>query len=140
MSIEKMYCNESRKSFKPTTFVWSFLNLVSIWTIIVMNIEWSKQPHYTWSCLWNLHYSMFLSFRKEKSCFKLIYIWIPRPISSMEGDEGDIFSKAPDWKLLFLLKIKNKQNSGCPNKEYNGILKHIHQNIWAYPRSKKNLD
>ena len=59
-----------------------------------------------------------------------------RPNSSMEGDEGGIFSKAPDWKSL-LLKIKIKQKSGCPNKEYNAIFKHIiHQDIRASPRSK----
>ena len=40
----------------------------------------------------------------------------------------------------FLLKMKIKQNSGCPNNEYNAVFKHIHQNIGAYPRSKKNLD
>ena len=54
----------------------------------------------------------------------------------MEGDEGAIFRKAPDWKSLFLLKII-KQILGCPNKEYNAIFKHIHQNIKAYHRSKK---
>ena len=37
----------------------------------------------------------------------------------MEGGEVGIFSKALDWKPLFLLKIKIKQNPGCPNKEYN---------------------
>ena len=40
------------------------------------------------------------------------------PNSFMKGDEGGIFSKAPDWKTLFLLKIKIKQNSGCPKKEW----------------------
>ena len=39
------------------------------------------------------------------------------PNSFMKGDEGDIFSKAPEWKTLFLLKMKIKQNLGCPNKE-----------------------
>ena len=38
---------------------------------------------------------------------------------------------------MFLLKIKIKQNPGCPNKGYNAILKHIPQNIRAYTRSKK---
>ena len=68
----------------------------------------------------------------------------------MEGDVGGIFSEAPDWKSLFLLKIKIKQNSGCPNKEYNAILQYIQyneydqlrwniMNIRAYLRSKKNL-
>ena len=53
----------------------------------------------------------------------------------MKGDEGDIFSKAPDQKSLFLFKIKIKQNPGCLNKEYNVVFKHFHQNIRAYPRS-----
>ena len=30
------------------------------------------------------------------------------PNFSMEGDEGDIFNEATDWKPLFLLKIKTK--------------------------------
>ena len=49
----------------------------------------------------------------------------------MEGDEGGIFSKTPEEKSLFSLKIKIKQNSGCPNKEYNAIFMHINQNIRA---------
>ena len=57
----------------------------------------------------------------------------------MEGDKVGIFIKAPDWEPLFLLKIKFKQNPGCPNKEYNAIFEHIHQNIRAYPRSKSAL-
>ena len=55
----------------------------------------------------------------------------------MEGDVGGIFSEAPDWKSLFLLKIKIKQNSGCPNKEYNSIFEHINHITRAYPRSQK---
>ena len=43
----------------------------------------------------------------------------------MEGDEGSIISRASDWKLFILLKIKVKQNLGCPNKEYSVIVKHI---------------
>ena len=56
---------------------------------------------------------------------------------SMEGDEGDIFSNAPDWKALFLLKAEIKQNPGFPSKEYNSIFELIYQNIRAYPRRKK---
>ena len=44
----------------------------------------------------------------------------------MEEDEESIFSKIPDCKPLFLLKIKNKQNPGCLNKEYNEVFEHIH--------------
>ena len=54
--------------------------------------------------------------------------------SSMRGDEGSTFSKAVDWKPLFLLMIKIKQNQ---NKEYNAIFQHIHQNIRAYSTNKK---
>ena len=55
----------------------------------------------------------------------------------MEEDETGIFSKVPDSESLFLLKRTIKQNPGCPNKNYNAIFKNIHQNIRAYPRSKK---
>ena len=72
--------------------------------------------------------------------FRLIYLWIYRPNSFMEGDEGGMFSKAPDWKPLFSLKIKIKQNLGCPNKWYNAIFKHIHENIRTYYRIKKIND
>ena len=59
----------------------------------------------------------------------------------MERDKGGIFSKAPGSKLLCLLKIKIKQNSGCPNKEQNAIFKRIHQNIRAYQKSvRKTVD
>ena len=47
----------------------------------------------------------------------------------MVGDEGGIFSKAPDWKCFFLLKMKIKQNPGCSNKEYDVILAHTF--IWG---------
>ena len=76
---------------------------------------------------------VFVIFKKLSQ--KRIHFWITRQNSSMEGDEVGIFSKAPDWKPLFLLKIKIKQNAGCPNKD---IFKHIHQNIRAYPISKKS--
>ena len=53
----------------------------------------------------------------------------------MKGDEGGNFSKAPDRKPLFLLKVKIKQKAACRNKEYIVAFKHFHQNIRAYPRS-----
>ena len=39
---------------------------------------------------------------------------------------------------ILRIKIRIEQNADCPNKEYNVIFKHFHQNIRAYPRSKKN--
>ena len=41
---------------------------------------------------------------------KLIYFSISRTDSSIEGDEGYIFSIVPNWKYLFLLKLKTKKN------------------------------
>ena len=43
--------------------------------------------------------------------------------SFMEGDEGNIFSKPPDWKSLFVgkIKIKNVTKRGCLNEEYDSI-------------------
>ena len=61
-----------------------------------------------------------------------------RTYSLMQGDKGDIFSKATDWKPLFLIKIKTKQNLGCLNKEYNVIFEHIHQNIRVFSRTKNS--
>ena len=69
--------------------------------------------------------------------YKLVYFRISRQNSSMEGTEVGIFIKASAWIHLFLLKIKIQQNASYPRKEHNTIFKHIHQNIRAYPRSKK---
>ena len=57
--------------------------------------------------------------------------------SFMKGDEGGISNNFPDRKPLFLFKIKVKQNPGYPNKEYNVVFKHFHQNIRAYHRIKQ---
>ena len=61
-----------------------------------------------------------------------LYFWICKRNFSVEGDEGSIFSKAPDWQSLF--KIKTEQTQGCPNKQYNVFFKHINQNVMIYPR------
>ena len=78
---------------------------------------------YTWSSL-------------VYTCIFWVFFFCYWPKSFMKGDEGDVFSKAPDWKPLFSLKIKMKQNPGCSNKEYNVIVKYFHQNTRVYLRSK----
>ena len=45
--------------------------------------------------------------------------------------------RAPDWKTLFLYKIKIKQNPDCRRNEYNAIFEHLHQNVRVYPKFKK---
>ena len=61
-----------------------------------------------------------------------------RPYSFMQGHKGGIFSKATDWKPLFLIKIKTKQNLACLNKERNVIFEHIRQNVRVFPRTKSS--
>ena len=62
----------------------------------------------------------------------------------MERDEGGILVKLQTvnrfFFVFFLLKVKFKQNLGCPNKEYNVISKHINQNIRVYRISKKKSE
>ena len=85
----------------------------------------SKQSRYTWTCL--------------ETCIFLVcsktYLFISEPNSSMEGDEGCIFSKPPDWKPWFLLVIKTKQN--CQNKKYNAIFQPFIRISGPIPQVKK---
>ena len=119
-----------------------WLLLVTWWLLLVTGgycsfplLVWT-----TWSCLWDLHFLVcFCYFWKGKFLF-VLNLFISEnldQITPMEGTERGIFSKASDWKSLFLPKIKIKQNSGCPNKEYNGILKHIHIISGSIPEVKK---
>ena len=92
--------------------------------VITINIQWSKQPPYPLSSLWNLHFFIFGKLRK-----KLIYFWIPRQNSSMEGDEVGIFSNVPDWKPLFLLKIKVNKTQAAQTKTSSSTLFRISRPI-----------
>ena len=56
-----------------------------------------------------------LAFKVESYIFLVYFCYWPN--SFMKGNEGGIFSKAPEWRTLFLLKMKIKQNPDCPNKE-----------------------
>ena len=47
------------------------------------------------------------------------------PNSFMKGDEGGIFSKAPEWKTLVLLKMKIKQNLEAAQIKNNAVFKHF---------------
>ena len=93
-----------------------FILLLHFSIFIIMNIQWSKQPHYNQSCLWNLHFLVcscyFWKDIKVFSCFKLFSFWISRPNSFVKGDEGGIFSKTPEWKSFLLLTTKIKQSLG----------------------------
>ena len=72
---------------------------------------------------WNLH-------------FVSVYLLLTKFLN--ERRWWSIFSKVSDWKPLLLLNIKIKQNTVCPNKQYNVVFKHFRQNIRAYPKVKKS--
>ena len=123
--LKKTYCNESQKLSSQQVFFFRF-NFVS--PLQFLHCYYNEYPvkqtatFYIKFPLKPTFFSVFCLFWKDKSLyllnnyFRLNYLWISRPNSFMEGDEGGMFSKAPDWKPLFLLKIKIKQNPGCPNK------------------------
>ena len=98
----------------------------------------SKYSPYTWGCLWNLHLLVrFVIFGKVSLLILNLFNSEYLDQTSMEGDGGGISSEASNWKSLFLLKIKVKQSSSCPNKEHDSIFRRVHQKIRTYPRSKK---
>ena len=81
---------------------------------------------------------LFLLYLKLPSCnlhFLVCFCYWPN--SFIKGDEGGIFTKFPHRKPLLLFKIKIKQNSSCPSKEYNVVFKRFYQNIRVYHRGKK---
>ena len=142
MSIQKMYCSQSRKSLFAT-LGWSFFIKVSFClytSLIRLLLLWISSEAsillITEVAVETYIFSTFFIFGKISfAYFKFIYFGISKVISSMEGDEGVIFRKAIAWKSLFLLKIKSKTQT--PQKRHHAIFTHIHQNIRA-PGSKKN--
>ena len=90
ISIETMYCNWSR----------ILLGQYLLFSVFFRFYFVSARQYWTASCYyWN---------RLVETWTFLVCIWFS-PNSPMEGDKGDIFIKAPDWKPLFLLKMKNKK-------------------------------
>ena len=59
-----------------------------------------------------------------KPAFLVWFCYWPNPV--MKGDKGGIFSKAADWKTLFVLKMKIQ---AAKRKNKNVVFKHFHQNI-----------
>ena len=104
-----------------------------------MNIQWSRQPPYSWSCLWNLKlFSAFLLFleRYVFAYFKSNYIWICRQIPPWKEMKEEFSIKFQTENLCFCLRWKLNKTQTAQIRN-NAIFKHMHQIIRAYPRSKK---
>ena len=125
MPIEKMYCSESRKSLGPqllfeiSLFKCHFISAIQ-YLYCYCDEYPLKQTAYTWSCVWNLHFLFLVCFSYFwKHKFVLILnLFISEYLDQTEDNEGEILSKPPDWKPLFLLKVKIPQNPACPNEVY----------------------
>ena len=81
---------------------------------IAMNPKnyWANKFSFNISCL----FLLYLKFPSWKLHFLACFCYWPNFF--IKEDEGTIFSEAPDWKTLFLLKTKIKQNPDCSNKEW----------------------
>ena len=123
MSIQKIYCNQSRKSLFAT-LGWSFFIKASFClytSLIRLLLLWISSEAssllITEVAVETYIFSTFFIFGKISfAYFKFIYFGISKVISSMEGDEGVTFRKAKAWKSLFLLKIKIKTQT--PQKRH----------------------
>ena len=107
----------------------------SISTVIIMNIMWSKQPPYTWSCLWNLKFWCFF-FWKVLAFFKRVSEYLDQILQWKEMKEAFLV-KLQTENLCFCLRWKLNKTQASQIKNINVVFNHIHQNIRTYPRSKK---
>ena len=57
----------------------------------------------------------------------------------MDGSEGGIFSKDPNWKSLFLLKIKIKKTPSCQTKNIMPSSRTFIGTSWPVAEVKKSL-
>ena len=122
-----------------------FILLLHLSVFIIMNIQWSKKPHYNQSCLWNLHFLVCSCyFWKDKSFLVLNFFKLSEYLDQIpswkEMKEASSVKLQNENRSYCLLQKLSKAQVGCQNKEYNKIFKHINQNIRAYPKSKKNMN
>ena len=92
----------------------------------------------------------YLKLSLKPAFFSVFLLFLERSFLILNLLISEYLDQIPPWKEmkealsvtlhtenLFLLKIKIKQNPSCPNKEYNGICKQIHQNTGPIPEVKK---
>ena len=113
-------------NFLTACFYWKFRKT---WCLFKKCIAMNPKNHWVNNVCFNfcLLFLLYLKLRSWNLHFLVCFCYWPN--SFMKGDKRGIFSKAPDWKTLFLIKIKIKQNPGCANKNKNVVFKHFRQNI-----------
>ena len=148
MYIENICCNKSGKSVSQNLlfefFVFRFHFVSALQYLHCYDNEYLVKQ----TALFELNLSLKPAFFLVYFC----YFWKVKNLLILNVFISEYLDQSPRWKEIrgafsvtfqtknvFSLKIKIKQNPGCPNKEYNEILKHIRQNIRSYTRSKKTL-
>ena len=145
MSIENMYCNESKKFIESTTFAWIFIiySLFCFYTSLFRHLlQWvpskvNKLVVLEVAFKASIFWVCFCHFRKHKPLF-ILNLFTTENLDQIPPWEElkEPFSATFQTRNLFLCKLKIKKNPGCPNKDYNAICKYIHQNIRTYSGSK----
>ena len=83
-----------------------FILLLHLSVFIIMNIQWSKKPHYNQSCLWNLHFLVCSCyFWKDKSFLVLNFFKL-----------SEYLDQIPSWKEMkeaSSVKLQNENRSYC---------------------------
>ena len=146
-SIKKMYCNKYRKSSsQQLSFDFSLFTFYFLSALQYIDCYYNKYPmKQTTSLYLNLSLTpaflvCFCHFWNDKSEL-MLNLFISEYLDQIppwEKMKEAFFSTLHIGNLCFLM-ISNF-NSCCPNKEYNAIFKHIHQNIRTYCRKKICID
>ena len=103
LSIEKILQWVNNLCLKLLYF--GFILLLRFSIFIIMNIHWSKQPHYTWSCLWNMH---------SVVCF--CYFWKDKPLLALKLFISEYLDQIPPWKEMkeaFSVKLQSENLCFC---------------------------
>ena len=82
-----------------------FILLLHFSIFIIMNIQWSKQPQYTWSYLWNFHFVV---------CF--CYFWKDKPLLVLNLFTSEYLDQIPPWtemKEAFSVKLQTENRRFC---------------------------
>ena len=103
-------------------FYWKFRKT---WCLLTKSIAMNPKNHCVNKFCFNISFLFLLYLKLPGWNLHFLACFCYWPNFFRKGDEGNIFSKAPGWRTLFLLKIKIKQNPGCQNKEWKCSLQKI---------------
>ena len=157
-----MYCNEfqnllgQKHLFEALLFRFYFISAHD-YLNCCYNVQWNKQLPYTWIYFETLVLQFnFVIFGNIWSiCFFKTNLFLIIQTKLMEGEKAGIFSKAPDWKLLFLFEgalsgltqffatespLKIMKNAFYFTSKAHFVLKIFKFMYWIFGHVSKQLD